>query len=31
VVTTPVVLLGAFLPVLWVAAARDRRGGDRTS
>jgi hypothetical protein len=31
VVTTPVVLLGAFLPVLCVAAARGRPGGDRTS
>jgi 4-amino-4-deoxy-L-arabinose transferase-like glycosyltransferase len=30
VVTTPVVLLGAFLPVLCVAASR-RRTGDRTS
>jgi hypothetical protein len=30
VVTTPVVLLGAFLPVLVVAASR-RRAGDRTS
>ena len=27
VVTTPVVLLGAFLPVLWVAASRGRRAG----
>jgi hypothetical protein len=31
VVTTPVVLLGAFLPVLCVAAARRRPGGNRTS
>ncbi|HSD01615.1 MAG TPA: hypothetical protein VLB81_04560 [Gaiellales bacterium] len=31
VVTTPVVLLGAFLPVLCVAAARGRPGRDRTS
>ena len=30
VVTTPVVLLGAFLPVLVVAASR-RRAGDRAS